>query len=148
MIEGAFSFAFLNRSLTLDAPTPTNISTKSEPEIEKNGTPASPATAFASIVLPVPGGPTSNAPLGIFAPSFVNFYGVLRKSTNSCTSSLAYSIPATCLNLVLIFLSTPKTYTFDLDIPNISFIPPLPKLEPPFDPDDGVGPFPCNVLYI
>ena len=40
-----------------DAPTPTNISTKSEPEIEKNGTPASPATARASSVLPVPGGP-------------------------------------------------------------------------------------------
>ena len=39
------------------APTPTNISTKSEPEIEKNGTPASPATARASSVLPVPGGP-------------------------------------------------------------------------------------------
>ena len=39
------------------APTPTNISTKSEPEIEKNGTPASPATARAKRVLPVPGGP-------------------------------------------------------------------------------------------
>ena len=46
-----------NRSRTRDAPTPTNISTKSEPEIEKNGTPASPATARASSVLPVPGGP-------------------------------------------------------------------------------------------
>jgi hypothetical protein len=33
------------------------ISTKSEPEIVKNGTPASPATARASSVLPVPGGP-------------------------------------------------------------------------------------------
>jgi hypothetical protein len=40
-----------------EAPTPTNISTKSEPEMEKNGTPASPATARASSVLPVPGGP-------------------------------------------------------------------------------------------
>jgi hypothetical protein len=46
-----------NRSRTRLAPTPTNISTKSEPEIEKNGTPASPATARASSVLPVPGGP-------------------------------------------------------------------------------------------
>ena len=33
------------------APTPTNISTKSEPEIEKNGTLASPAMALASSVL-------------------------------------------------------------------------------------------------
>jgi len=31
-----------------EAPTPTNISTKSEPEIEKKGTPASPAIARAS----------------------------------------------------------------------------------------------------
>lgn len=36
--------------------------TKSEPEMEKNGTPASPATAFPSKVLPVPGGPTNSAP--------------------------------------------------------------------------------------
>jgi len=28
----------LNKSLTLEAPTPTNISTKSDPESEKNGT--------------------------------------------------------------------------------------------------------------
>ena len=32
---------------------------------------ASPATAFANNVLPVPGGPTNNAPLGIFAPKSV-----------------------------------------------------------------------------
>jgi hypothetical protein len=32
-------FACSNRSRTREAPTPTNISTKSEPEIEKNGTP-------------------------------------------------------------------------------------------------------------
>ena len=34
MIAGAFCFACLNRSRTRLAPTPTNISTKSEPEIE------------------------------------------------------------------------------------------------------------------
>lgn len=38
-------------------PTPTNISSKLEPEANRNGTPASPATARASIVFPVPGGP-------------------------------------------------------------------------------------------
>ena len=57
-------------SLTLDAPTPTNISTKSEPDIEKNGTLASPATALANNVFPVPGGPTIRTPLGIFPPNF------------------------------------------------------------------------------
>ena len=41
------------------APTPTNISIKSEPEIEKNCTPASPANRSQcdNGVLPVPGGP-------------------------------------------------------------------------------------------
>ena len=34
IIQGAFSAAFLNRSRTRDAPTPTNISTKSEPDRE------------------------------------------------------------------------------------------------------------------
>ena len=67
-IQGAFSFACLNRSRTFAAPMPTNISTNSEPEMEKNGTLASPATAFASSVLPVPGGPTNRAPLGMEAP--------------------------------------------------------------------------------
>ena len=70
MIDGAFYLAFLNRSLTREAPTPTNISTNSEPEIVKNGTFASPATALANNVLPVPGGPTRRAPLGTRAPNF------------------------------------------------------------------------------
>jgi hypothetical protein len=60
--------AVAKRSRTRLAPTPTNISMKSEPDTEKKGTPASPATARASIVLPVPGGPTNKMPLGIVAP--------------------------------------------------------------------------------
>ena len=56
-MAGAFFFALLNKSLTLAAPTPTNISTNSEAEAEKKATLASPATAFASKVLPVPGAP-------------------------------------------------------------------------------------------
>ncbi len=70
-IAGASFFAFSKRSLTRLAPTPTNISIKLEPETEKNGTSASPATAFAKSVFPVPGGPTSKTPLGIFAPRFM-----------------------------------------------------------------------------
>jgi hypothetical protein len=69
-IQGAFCFAFSNRSRTRLAPTPTNISTKSDPDIVKNGTLDSPATAFANKVLPVPGGPTRRAPLGTLAPNF------------------------------------------------------------------------------
>jgi hypothetical protein len=68
MMHGARCFACSNRSRTRDAPTPTNISTNSEPDIEKNGTPDSPATALASKVLPVPGAPTKSTPLGTRAP--------------------------------------------------------------------------------
>lgn len=50
------------RFLTRAAPTPTNISSNSAPEQKKNGTPASPATALANNVLPVPGAPTSRIP--------------------------------------------------------------------------------------
>ena len=46
IIQGACLVASLNKSLTRDAPTPTNISTKSEPASEKKGTSASPATAW------------------------------------------------------------------------------------------------------
>ncbi len=94
-MQGALFLACSNRSRTRLAPTPTNISTNSEPEIEKKGTPASPATALASRVLPVPGGPTSSTPLGILAPTAVKRSGFLRKSTTSVSSSLAPSMPAT-----------------------------------------------------
>mmetsp|Transcript_18454 Transcript_18454/g.46692 ORF Transcript_18454/g.46692 Transcript_18454/m.46692 type:complete len:438 (-) Transcript_18454:390-1703(-) len=97
--QGAFSLAFLNRSRTRDAPTPTNISTNSEPEMEKKGTPASPAMALASRVLPVPGGPTSRQPLGMRAPTAVKRSGRFRNSTISMKSCLASSTPATSLKV-------------------------------------------------
>ena len=70
-MHGALAAACLNRSRTRAAPVPTNISTKAEPLTKKKGQPDSPATALASSVLPVPGGPTSSAPLGISAPTEV-----------------------------------------------------------------------------
>ena len=69
MIDGASLRALANISRTRDAPTPTYISMNSEPLMLKNATPDSPATAFASRVLPVPGGPISRIPRGISAPS-------------------------------------------------------------------------------
>src|SRR6516165_7317379 len=45
MMQGAAFLACSNKSLTRAAPTPTNSSTNSDPEIEKNAAPASPATA-------------------------------------------------------------------------------------------------------
>ena len=98
-MQGALAWACWNMSRTRAAPTPTNISTKSEPERLKNGTPASPAIALASSVLPVPGGPTSSTPLGMRPPRTWYFSGVLRKSTTSRSSSTASSMPATSSNV-------------------------------------------------
>ena len=95
--------------------------------MEKNGTLASPATALASNVLPVPGGPTSNAPLGILPPSVVYFFGFFRKSTISITSSFAPYRPATSLNVTLTsFLSA----SLPVDFPTLK-MPPCPP-GPPF----------------
>ena len=127
-MAGDFSFACLNKSLTLDAPTPTNISTKSEPDKEKNGTLASPATALAKSVFPVPGGPTSKAPLGILAPSSVYFDGFFKNSTISTISSFAPSKPATSEKVTLVVF--PFSYTFALDLPMLK-IWPLPPAAPP-----------------
>ena len=70
MIAGAASLACLNRSRTRLAPMPTIASMNSEAEMLKNGASASPATARASSVLPVPGRPESSTPFGIRPPSF------------------------------------------------------------------------------
>ena len=121
MIHGAFFFASANKSRTRDAPTPTNISTKSEPDKLKNGTPASPATALASSVLPVPGGPTIRIPFGILAPTSVYFAGLSKKSTISSNSSFSSLRPATSINFfafgesgsILVARLLPKSIIFE-----------------------------------
>ena len=122
IIQGECFFPCSNMSLTLDAPTPTNISTKSDPDIVKNGTPASPAIALANKVFPVPGGPTNKQPLGIFPPNLLNFLGSFKNSTTSSTSSFASSTPATSLNVTLPLTSF-IILAFDLPKP---IAPPLP----------------------
>ena len=57
IMHGALFFASSKSFRILLAPTPTYFSSKSEPETALNFTPASPASAFASSVFPVPGGP-------------------------------------------------------------------------------------------
>ena len=113
MMAGDFSFACLNKSRTREAPTPTNISTKSEPLSEKNGTWASPATALAKSVFPVPGGPTRRAPFGIFAPRLVYFSESLRNATISSNSSFAPSSPATSPKFTSVPLPFSKSCAFD-----------------------------------
>jgi len=121
MMQGACFLPCSNRSRTREAPTPTNISTKSEPEMEKNGTPASPAMARARSVLPVPGAPMSRTPLGIRPPSLVNFFGSLRKAMISSSSSFASSIPATSAKVTLLWFSE---RSFALLLPKLIALPP------------------------
>ena len=127
-IQGAFFCASSNRSRTREAPTPTNISTKSEPEMVKNGTPASPAIAFARSVFPVPGGPTRRTPFGILAPSFVYFFGARRKSTISSSSSFSSFSPATLANVIRFEGSS--TIIFARLLPKFIIL-----LPPPAEPD-------------
>mmetsp|Transcript_9064 Transcript_9064/g.30908 ORF Transcript_9064/g.30908 Transcript_9064/m.30908 type:complete len:209 (+) Transcript_9064:1143-1769(+) len=68
MMHGAFFLAVSKRSRTREAPTPTYTSTNCDPVVLMNGTPASPATALARSVLPVPGGPSMSTPRGMRAP--------------------------------------------------------------------------------
>ncbi len=121
-MQGAFFLACSNMSRTRLAPTPTNISTKSEPEMVKNGTLASPAMARASSVLPVPGGPTSKQPLGILPPRRWNFCGSFRKSTISSSSPLASSMPATSSKVTRPCFSVSRR-AFDLPKPMARPVP-------------------------
>src|SRR5437764_6618165 len=123
IMQGAFFLALLNKSRTRLAPTPTNISTNSEPLIEKNGALASPATARASSVLPVPGGPNSSTPFGIFAPRAWYLAGFCRKCLISCSSSAASSAPATSANVVF---GVSLEISFALDLPKLSTREPPP----------------------
>ena len=123
-MHGALDLAFSNRSRTRDAPTPTKSSTNSDAAHEKKGTPASPATALARSVFPVPGGPTSKHPLGIFAPSCVYLSGFLRKSTTSWSSSFAPSTPATSTKVTPV---SGTSWNLDLDLPKSIGPPPCPR---------------------
>ena len=114
--------ASANISRTRDAPTPTNISTKSEPEMLKKGTLASPAIALASSVLPVPGAPSNRTPLGILAPTLVNFPGSFKNSTISSNSSFSSFNPATSFRVILLS----PIESFARLFPKFIILPPLP----------------------
>ena len=94
-MQGETRRASAKRLRTRDAPTPTNISWKLDPDAERKGTPASVATARASSVLPVPGAPVSSTPRGARPPSRPKRSGLRRNSTVSASASLTSSIPAT-----------------------------------------------------
>ena len=76
MIAGACLRASLNRRRMRAEPRPANISTNDEADWEKNVAPDSWATALASSVLPVPGGPCRRIPAGRCAPRVAEALGV------------------------------------------------------------------------
>ena len=105
MIAGRFSRAILNSRRMRAAPRPANISTNAAADCEKKFAPASWATALASSVLPVPGGPCSRMPRGTVAPSFLKRAGSRRNSTTSWSSAFASSAPATSAQPIAPFAS-------------------------------------------
>ena len=109
MIQGECFLASLKSDLTRLAPTPTNISSKSDPEQNIKLHPASPAIALAKSVFPVPGSPNSITPLNKFEPLSLYLSGFLMTLIMFSTSSLISSIPFTssrrCSMSVAVFIS-------------------------------------------
>ena len=75
-IAGACLRAILNRRRIRAAPRPTNISTNDAADCEKKRAPDSWATALASSVLPVPGGPCKQDALGHLRADVAKALGV------------------------------------------------------------------------
>mmetsp|Transcript_4198 Transcript_4198/g.17758 ORF Transcript_4198/g.17758 Transcript_4198/m.17758 type:complete len:300 (+) Transcript_4198:1431-2330(+) len=126
MMAGASFFAASNISRTRRAPRPTSISSNSDADLAKNLTLASPATARARRVFPVPGGPERRTPLGMCAPMLANLPGLLRYSTTSLSSSLASSTPTTSSKRV-----SGMSATAPLSPLSMSPMPPPPPLGMP-----------------
>mmetsp|Transcript_52049 Transcript_52049/g.144193 ORF Transcript_52049/g.144193 Transcript_52049/m.144193 type:complete len:296 (-) Transcript_52049:301-1188(-) len=103
-MHGAQLSALLKRSRTRAAPRPTKTSTKSEAEQTMMLIPASCAAARASSVFPQPGGPERRTPRGQRAPILRKRSGDRTKSTTSCSSRRAESMPATCSQLMAVLL--------------------------------------------
>ena len=98
IIHGYNLRAILNSCLTREAPTPTNISSKSDPEQKIKLQPDSPAIARAINVLPVPGSPYSIIPLCSLHPFSRYLSGCWSILITFWSSSLISSIPLTSSN--------------------------------------------------
>ena len=78
MIDGEFASASSKYSLKFSSDPPTYLLIISGPLINMKWASLSLATALASNVLPVPGGPCINTPFGGAIPNFSNNSGLLR----------------------------------------------------------------------
>ena len=126
-MHGALRLAISKISFILATPKPTIMPEKSLPDAAKNGTFASPAMARANRVLPVPGSPDSNIPRGTRAPTSRNFLPSFKKSTISISSCFSESMPATSLNVVLVF---PVVIFVGFDCAKLRLMPAAPPLNP------------------
>mmetsp|Transcript_5519 Transcript_5519/g.21191 ORF Transcript_5519/g.21191 Transcript_5519/m.21191 type:complete len:240 (-) Transcript_5519:89-808(-) len=96
MMDGAWSLAITKSSLTMREPSPMYFCTSSEPDTRMNVQSVWCATALASSVFPVPGGPYSSTPLGCAIPRLSNSSGCLMgSSTTSLISLICLSNPPT-----------------------------------------------------
>ena len=100
-IQGAFSFAQRNKSRTQEAPTPTNISTKSEPAKEKVRWLLRPRLLQAGSFR-FPENLPARRPWVSYLPNPGIFLGLFQRTRQfSSTSCLASASPATSLNVIL-----------------------------------------------
>ena len=96
MIEGAAVRPLLKTSRIPFSDSPTHLLNSSGPLIEMKLASPSVATAWASIVLPHPGGPYSSIPFGGLIPTRLNTSGLFRgHSTASCSSCFISVKPPT-----------------------------------------------------
>mmetsp|Transcript_7607 Transcript_7607/g.21620 ORF Transcript_7607/g.21620 Transcript_7607/m.21620 type:complete len:346 (-) Transcript_7607:39-1076(-) len=91
MMEGACSRAITNSSRTMRLPSPMYFCTSSDPETRMKVQSVWCATARASSVFPVPGGPYKITPLGWAMPSASNSSGCLMGSSITSLISLICS---------------------------------------------------------
>merc|ERR1719347_1664854 len=107
MRQAFLVLAISNSSLTILAPSPTYFCTNSDPITLIKQASVLLATALAHSVLPVPGGPYSNTPLGGSIPRFTNLSGWSRGvSTTSLSFSICSLHPPTSLYVTSGFSST------------------------------------------
>mmetsp|Transcript_44313 Transcript_44313/g.110202 ORF Transcript_44313/g.110202 Transcript_44313/m.110202 type:complete len:267 (+) Transcript_44313:443-1243(+) len=112
MMAGCFSLARAKASRTSFAPSPMNICTSCGPASLRKHALVRAAHALAIRVLPVPGGPYINAPLGGLIPMLSKrSLCVIGSTTASISSCICESSPPTSLNSSVGFSSTSMALT-------------------------------------